>query len=181
MWPRAEAIAPSSTLPWPTRYLPGCRGPHPHKRGSCHRVLHVTTLTSGTGFILQGRSRDLDFTSWSSDNVLRLVNPHQRWHYWPDAHSCGGLRMGWKSSQATGYAARGTQVLVWGFPRVSETCCVKCAPRRELVPVGKLAGRHLPWPEDLGTGVSTHGTWASSSAPSFCAWSAASISPSCAK
>jgi len=43
---------------------------------------------------------------------------------------------------------------MWGHAYVSETCGVTWALRRGLMSVGKLAGRHLTWPEDLGTRVS---------------------------
>lgn len=145
------------------------------RRGACVAACSVlTALTSGTGFVLQRKSQDLSLHHDVKSDMLRLVNNHQPWHYRPDSHGCGGFSVGWKSSWAISCAARG-KVLVWGYTWVSETCCVRCALRRGLVPVGKLAGRRPTWLEDLTTRVPTQGGWAPSSAP-FCSISSLCLS-----
>lgn len=50
--------------------LPGALSP---QTGSQVSVLCVTTLTSGTGFVLQGKNQDMDFTSWCSDDRAVLM------------------------------------------------------------------------------------------------------------
>lgn len=49
---------------------PAClpRAPCPWS-DSCHTVLHVTALASGTGLILQGKSQDLDI-AWTCTGLL---------------------------------------------------------------------------------------------------------------
>lgn len=127
MWTSAEAIAPTPTLPWLTKSLPVpidgimSEGALYHNTDLWHR-LYFARQESGHGFHLM-----VQWWHGSTDLAER--------------HSAQVESLPRLLAMLHGTA----KAPVWGCLWVSDTCQVKCALRRGLMPAGNLAGCQMPW------------------------------------